>query len=124
MIPLSERLINTAALQIGPRPGDVGVDFAGWPRYPLAQQRQKSFYRILILEPIDDELLLFHPGQTKIIYCNATASLVWQLCDGQRTVQEIIELLQTAYPEARNKIVTDVQATLRQFAQQGALELG
>ncbi|MCB9077507.1 MAG: PqqD family protein [Anaerolineaceae bacterium] len=73
------------------------------------------------LELIDDELLLFHPGQTRILYCNATASLVWQLCDGQRTVQDIIDLLTDAYPEAEETLATDIQTSLDQFAQQGAI---
>ncbi len=81
--------------------------------------RQKPDYR---LEFIDGELLLFHPSATKILYCNQTASLVWQLCDGQRTVQEIITLLKAAYPEAAETIATEVNATLQQFHQCGAVE--
>ena len=75
------------------------------------------------LEQIDDELLLFHPSQTNILYCNATASLVWQLCDGQRTVQEIINLLKGAYPEAEDTLADDIKTSLDQFAQQGAIQL-
>jgi hypothetical protein len=82
---------------------------------------QKPDYR---LEMIDGELLLFHPGQTKILYCNPTASLVWQLCDGQRTGQEITTLLAEAFPEEAEAIATDVEATLRQFLRHGAIEFG
>ena len=73
------------------------------------------------LEQIDDELLLYHPGQTKILYCNPTASLVWQLCDGERTVEEIVNLLREGFPEASASIQPDVEATLRQFASHGAI---
>jgi hypothetical protein len=82
---------------------------------------QKPDYR---LEMIDGELLLFHPGQTKILYCNPTASLVWQLCDGQRTGQEITTLLADAFPEEAEAIAADVEATLRQFLRHGAIEFG
>ena len=75
------------------------------------------------LEQIDDELLLFHPSQTTILYCNQTAFLVWQLCDGARNTQEIIDLLGTAYPEAQDSISDDVLTTLEQFEQHGAIEL-
>ena len=81
--------------------------------------RQKADYR---LEQMDDELLLFHPSQTKIIYCNSTASLVWQLCDGQRTGHDIVKLLQTAFPESAETISADVQTTLNEFSQHGAIE--
>lgn len=75
------------------------------------------------LEMLDDELLLYHPAATKIMYCNATASLVWQLCNGQRSVQEIIALLANAYPEAADSLPADVTAALQQFVDHGAITL-
>ena len=74
------------------------------------------------LEKMDDELLLFHPAQTKILYCNDTASLIWQLCDGTRTAQEIVTILSEAYPDAADVIARDVDATLKQFLDHGAIE--
>ena len=85
----------------------------------MNKPRRKPDYR---LEVIDNELLLFHPAQRKIMYCNETAALIWQLCDGQSTSQEIVALLAAAYPEAADTIADDVQATLQQFAQHGAVE--
>ena len=81
--------------------------------------RQKPDYR---LEIIDGELLLFHPGETKILYCNQSASLVWQLCDGQRTIPEITILLGAAFPEAKETLAADVKATLDELLQHGAIE--
>lgn len=75
------------------------------------------------LEEIDDELLLYHPAKTKAVYLNETAALVWQLCDGQRSVGEIVSLLEENYPES-DTIGTDVQQTLQQLADNGAVELG
>jgi hypothetical protein len=74
------------------------------------------------LEAIDDELLLFHPSQPQMLYCNETASMIWQLCDGQRTPQEIVALLVTAFPEAADRMADDVKATLKQFLEHGAIE--
>ncbi len=76
-----------------------------------------------LLEAIDNELLLYHPAETKVMYCNQTASLIWQLCDGQRTRQEIISLLTDAYPAAEQSIAGDVQETLQQFLEHGAIDL-
>lgn len=86
---------------------------------PSKKPRRKTDYR---LELIDDELLLYHPGQTKILYCSQTASLVWNLCDGQRTGEEIMALLAESYPEAAQVIPADVEATLGQFLEHGAIE--
>jgi hypothetical protein len=85
----------------------------------LNKPRQKPDYR---LEILDGELLLYHPGQTKILYCNQTASLIWQLCDGRRTAQEIITLLGESFPEAAETVAADVEATLQQFLRHGAIE--
>ena len=81
--------------------------------------KQKRDYR---LEKLDDEMLLFHPTEKVIMYCNPTASLVWQLCDGQRTTAEIVDLLRNAYPENSDTIATDVDATLQEYAEHGAIE--
>ena len=74
------------------------------------------------LEEIDDELLLYHPAKTKAVYLNETAALVWQLCDSKRSVSEIISLLEENYPESSN-IRSDVEATLKQLADNGAVEI-
>ena len=87
---------------------------------PTDKPRQRADYR---LEQLDDELLLYHPNETKILYLNPTASLIWGLCNGERSVQEITSLLQDAYPEAGQEIASDVQATLEQFKENGCIEL-
>jgi Coenzyme PQQ synthesis protein D (PqqD) len=74
------------------------------------------------LEKMDDEFLLFDPAHTKILYCNETASLIWQLCDGTRNAQEIIATLSNAYPDAADVIANDVDATLKLFLENGAIE--
>ncbi len=87
--------------------------------FPLSRPRRELDYR---LEMIDGEILLFHPGKTTIMYCNQSASLIWRLCDGQHTVQEITSLLGQAFPEAADTIPAEVEATLQQFHKHGAVE--
>ncbi|HSH41281.1 MAG TPA: PqqD family protein [Arenicellales bacterium] len=74
------------------------------------------------LEEIDDELLLYHPAKTKAVYLNETAALVWQLCDSKRSVDEIVTLLEENYPES-DTVRSDVEKTLQQLADNGAVEL-
>jgi hypothetical protein len=81
--------------------------------------RQRPDYR---LEKIDDELLLYHPSQTVIMYCNPSASLIWQLCDGERTIEEIISLLSAAYEQPVEAMTSEVTTTLQQFHQRQAIE--
>lgn len=75
------------------------------------------------LEQLDNELLLYHPSKTLAVYMNETATLVWQLCDGKRTVAEIIQRLQEAYPEAADNMESDVEQALAVFSEHGAITL-
>lgn len=47
LTPLSETLQRAAGLKVGPPPKGIGQDFQGWPRYPLAQQRHKSYRQLI-----------------------------------------------------------------------------
>jgi hypothetical protein len=75
-------------------------------------------YRV---ETIDQDLLLFDPGQSVVLYCNETAALVWGLCDGTRSVEDIITLLAKAYPEAGPGLALDVRQTVADLAARRAL---
>ena len=74
------------------------------------------------VEKLDGEIILLHPLRNIIIYSNQSAALIWQLCDGLRSVETIIEILSAAYPEAREQIRADVPATLQTLIRQGAIE--
>lgn len=74
------------------------------------------------LEEIDNELLLYHPARTRAVYLNQTAALVWQLCDTERSVAEIVSLLAEHYPDSNN-ISKDVEDTLKQLSDNGAIDI-
>lgn len=82
--------------------------------------RQKPDY---LLEAVDNDIILYHPGRNKALYLNETASLIWRLCDGNRTTTEIAELLQEAFPEREGAIGEEVATTLQRFVEEGAVEL-
>ncbi len=81
-------------------------------------QQRKNFY----LEILDGEAFLYHLSDTRILYCNQTAVLVWQLCDGKRSGEGIVTLLQDSFPEAGDAVAKDVEEALQQFVQHKALE--
>jgi len=80
--------------------------------------RRVGGYRI---ETLDDEILLYNPAQTRVIALNASASLVWQLCDGTRSRSEIVALISEAYPEA-DAVAADVDELLATLRGAGAIE--
>jgi len=71
----------------------------------------------------DGKIILFNPGRTsKVSYLNESAEIIWELCDGKRTVAEITKLLQDAFPDEAVGMREQVDATLKTFVDQGALE--
>ncbi|MFC1681473.1 PqqD family protein [Pseudomonadota bacterium] len=79
--------------------------------------------REFVLEKLDDEVLLYYPAKKTTIYMNETASAIWGLCNGERTVGEIIDLIKSFYPEAGRQIEIDVESTLEMFRERGAISL-
>ena len=75
------------------------------------------------LEEIDGEVLLYSPKATRSIYLNPSASLIWHLCTGDFTTQEIIESLQEQFPDEAGTIVEDVNTTINKFLESEAIEL-
>jgi hypothetical protein len=73
------------------------------------------------VEVIDGELLLYHPRQTRAVYLNPPAAVIWSLCDGRRPVHEIIRLIGESYPESKASLTEDVLATLQQLHDNGVL---
>ena len=55
------------------------------------------------LQCMDDEFLLYNPLQTKAIYLNATATLIWRLCDEQLSIEQMIDVLMQQYPQSGEK---------------------
>ena len=74
------------------------------------------------LEELDGDLLLFNAADGRLLDLNSTAALVWQLCDGTRSMAAIIALLSDAYPDAAENINEDVPHILADLRRFGALE--
>lgn len=85
------------------------------PRIP----RHAADFKMKIL---DGESVIFHPTSRKVVHASPSAAIIWELCDGQRSVEEIIGLLASQYPEALAEIEKDVPETLEIFASAGVVE--
>jgi hypothetical protein len=60
------------------------------------------------IEQIDGETLLYQHQLKRMIYLNESAALVWHLCDGRRSVANIIDLLSNSYPDTEDAVRADV----------------
>lgn len=88
----------------------------------IAQKKPKTVAHFQ-LEEIDGEALLYSPKATRSIYLNPSAALIWHLCTGDFTTDEIIDSLQEQFPEQAGTISEDVMTTLTQFVEAEAVEL-
>lgn len=73
------------------------------------------------VEEMEGENLLYRLGTHKAIHLNETATLIWKLCDGSRTVQDIVDLLKKEFPDSETDIAVDVREAVELLASEGAL---
>jgi len=69
------------------------------------------------LEEMEEEVILFHPARTIVVHTNRSGGLIWQLCDGKRSVEQIIGLLRQMYPDSASEIAGDVERVLRDLTE-------
>lgn len=75
------------------------------------------------LEDTAGEAILYDTQAHDVVYLDQTATMVWMLVDGARTLGEIVELIAAAYPESREAVARDVPSVLSRLAEAGAIEL-
>jgi len=68
-----------------------------------------------LLEQIDNEITLYHPTLTTSLYLNESGGLIWELCNGERSTADIIDLITAAYPENSQQIEGDVTKVITQL---------
>lgn len=85
--------------------------------------------RIVVIEPgyllerIDNEITVYHPTLATSLYLNESGALIWELCDGERSIAEVIEVLVDLYPDNREQIADDVRSLLRRLLEKGIATL-
>lgn len=74
-----------------------------------------------IWEEMDGQMLLYRVGSHKAVHLNDSAALIWKLCDGSRSLKEVIAVLGEAYPDMREAVAADVRGGARMLLKEGAL---
>jgi hypothetical protein len=70
---------------------------------------------------MDGQVLLYRVGAHKAVHLNDSAALIWKLCDGSRTLNDVIGVLSDTYPDMQETIAADVRAGARMLLTEGAL---
>jgi hypothetical protein len=71
-------------------------------------------------EIVGEEVMLYNSENTCAVYLNETAALIWGLCDGKRSVGEIIRLIGESYPDAGDP-TQEVMAVISKLRESGVL---
>jgi coenzyme PQQ biosynthesis protein PqqD len=71
---------------------------------------------------IEGELVLYRLGAHQAIHLNETATVIFNLCDGSRSIQEIIDLLTPEFPIAQADIAADVLEAVQSLVRKGVLQ--
>lgn len=68
-------------------------------------------------EDVQHETVLYDPTRGQAVYLNETASIVWKLCDGSRSVAEMGDLLAKEMGDASGAVAKDVADVISRFAE-------
>lgn len=70
---------------------------------------------------LDGRISVYAPAVGEVLSLNDTASDIWRLCDGMRSLDEIVSALADAYRVSTEAIYDEVEAVLRRFLLAGLL---
>jgi pyrroloquinoline quinone biosynthesis protein D len=73
------------------------------------------------VEEMDGGALLYKFGEAQALSLNETALLIWKLCDGSRTADDIVGFLSGHYPDNAKEIATQVAETIQNLLEGKAL---
>jgi hypothetical protein len=80
----------------------------------MAALRPKALDEAIHIEAIEDELLVYDERRDTAHRLNRTAAVVWQHCDGTRTVDDLVEVLRDEIGEIADEDL--VMVTLDELA--------
>ena len=75
----------------------------------------------VVAHKVLDEMVLVPPRDDKAYSLNGTARAIWELCDGQRDLGQICEVLGGRFDGSQDQLRKDIAAALRQFRSMGIL---
>ena len=77
----------------------------------------------VVFRPLGREWVLYDPGSRKVHVLNATAALVWELCDGEHDAVAMARALRqtVADPPDDDTVREDVADALATFRDEGLL---
>ncbi len=76
------------------------------------------------VQDMGGEQVVYGQARATAYFLNETAAMILHLCDGQRSVGEIVDLLAGAYPEASELVRADVLSSIGNLMAEGVIGIG
>lgn len=70
----------------------------------------------LISRRVDEDFFVYDPVSDRVVLLNLSAAVVFDLCDGTRTPDEIAEEVARVFGSERDEVALGVRAALEQLA--------
>ena len=77
----------------------------------------------LLSSEVDDEMILYNGAFEVVHVLNATAKLVWELCDAQHNPEDMARIVRKRFLiQPDRDVLADVVSTLAVFSEKGLLQ--
>jgi hypothetical protein len=76
-----------------------------------------------LFEDMGGDILLYQPSTARAMQLNDSSLMVWQLCDGLRSVEDIILAIGELHPDQADQISEDTCYAIKMLLDNQALEL-
>jgi len=68
------------------------------------------------VQGLGDEVMLYDPEKDNIHVLNNTACSIWNLCDGQHTIDEILTNMKKEFPDVpQSELKEDIENTVEEL---------
>jgi len=82
---------------------------------PIKEDYRPVKNNVISTRVIDGETIMFNTQTNALHALNLVASEIWNCCDGEHSLEDIVECLFDKFKASRNQIEKDVKKTLSQF---------
>ena len=72
---------------------------------------------------VEGEFILYNPDTLGIVLINQTTALIFELCDGTRTEDEIAREVERRYESRPERLAEDIRTTIEQLAESGFIAM-
>lgn len=76
------------------------------------------------IEELEDDFILYDEFKDEIFLLNKSAKIVFDMCDGNFTFKEIVDIISDNLKTPKEIILKDVKKILNEFIKKGIIEKG